>query len=708
MYEELLLVGNPNVGKTSVFNRLTRSSEHVGNWHGVTVAEKSKIIQYDDKALKITDLPGLYSLSPYSPEEQISVDKILHDNSSLIIAVCEVGNLQRNLFLLLQLMEAEKNVILVVNMVDELHRKGLNINCGLLSARLNVPVVATSAKYGKSAFEILECVRKYEKHVSYFPCQYLGKLPLSRAEKLVEEYAKQANVPTRWAALRFMSGDALMMDKLHLPEKLVAKNADLTCMREEICSARYAFIEKITDGIIFAEKEKSKRRKKAVGNKTPPQLCFFDKIALNPLFALPVFIVIMLLVFAVTFGPPGRFLSDLLQAAIDKFVYAPVFATLKDSSCPEWLNALICEGIINGMAGITVFLPQIVLLFLFLAVMEDSGYISRLAFMTDGLFGKIGLSGRSAITMLMGFGCSATAVMTTRGLEDENMRRKTAIITPFISCSARLPVYMTIGGYFFSAGNWLVIFFLYLLGAAVAFCAAAVMEKMFASLKSGKPSFIMEMPPYRMPTIERVFQIIKNNIKAFLIKVGTTIFSLNVIVWILSNFSFTSGYGAGEDSIMVTIGKAAAFIFKPLGFGSWQAVTALLSGFVAKEAVVTSIESLGGVSALFGGATAGLDAFCFMIFTLLYVPCIATVAALFKETGIKWTLAGMGVQLVTAYLLALAARLAGLLYMLYPGVAIAAAIIAACSVIAAVLIVRYGKKRCGECCNCGALCQKNK
>ena len=371
-----------------------------------------------------------------------------------------------------------------------------------------------------------------------------------------------------------------------------------------------------------------------------------------------------------------------------------------------WLADLVCEGIINGLSGIVVFLPQIVLLFFFLAMMEDSGYVARVAFMTDGLFGKIGLSGKSAITLLMGFGCSATAVLTSRGLEDENMRKKTALITPFMSCSARLPVYLTIGGAFFAA-NWLVIFFLYLLGACTAVIFAAVMEKYIPALKSGRPAFIMEMPPYRIPTAERVFQILAANAAVFLVKVGTVIFALDVIVWVLSNFSLTDGYGGAGDSIMTVVGKAVAVLFEPLGFGSWQAVTSLLSGFVAKEAVVGAIQSLGGVEILFAGDTAPADAAAFMVFTLLYVPCAATISALIKEVGLKWTLVGAGVQMVTAYIAAFVVRSAVLFTMRAPGLAAAFAVIAAFTAVAAVL-TRADKCCAVGCRLCDRKCKKSK
>ena len=428
---------------------------------------------------------------------------------------------------------------------------------------------------------------------------------------------------------------------------------------------------------------------------------------LNKFLALPVFFAVVLTVFFITFGLIGPRASALIERFISVCVSSPAQAWLKSLSAPDWVIGLICDGIIAGVGGIMVFLPQILLLFFFLAVMEDSGYVSRVAFMTDGLFEKIGLSGKSAFTLLMGFGCSATAVLTSRGLEDEKMRKKTAILTPFMSCSARLPVYSTIASAYFARGNFLVIFGLYVLGVVVALVLAVIMERCTKRLKSGKPSFIMEMPPYRFPTIERIAQILWVNLKTFLFKVGTTIFALSVIMWILSNFSLTGGYGSDSDSIMMTVGKLLAFAFKPLGFGSWKAVTALMGGVVAKEVVISTVESLGGVSALFSGEYAAVDALSFMIFTLLYVPCIATVAALVREVGAKWAAFGVILQLVTAYIVTLLIRSVVILFLTNAGLAAGICVVALISIISLLMILsKKNKSDCrGECAFCWKNCQ---
>lgn len=428
-----------------------------------------------------------------------------------------------------------------------------------------------------------------------------------------------------------------------------------------------------------------------------------DKVVLNKYLALPIFLALMCLIFFVTFGLIGNWLSNLLDFLITKFIYKPVTNGLTSINSPLWIVNLVGEGVILGVLGVLKFLPQVVLLFFFLALMEDSGYISRVAFMTDGLFRKIGLSGRSVFTMLMGFGCSATAVLTARGLEDDTMRKKTVILTPFMSCSARLPVYTVVAGAFFASGKFLVIFGLYILGAAVSLLLAVIFEKWVKNLKSGKLSFIMEMPPYRIPTFERVMQIIFHNAKVFIVKVGTVVFALNVIVWILSNFSFTQGYTAGgENSILALFSGFIAPVFTPLGFGNWRAVTSLLSGFVAKEVVVSSIESLGGVGAVFTGEYASLSALTFLVYTLLYIPCIATFSAEIKEVGVKWALFGLVLQLAVAYVVALLFHTAGLAFIINPGITVGVIVVALIAVVCVAVLINRIKNR-GKCsCGCGS------
>lgn len=722
----IALVGNPNVGKTSLYNKITRSFNHVGNWHGVTVAEVSKTINYDGEEVAVSDLPGLYGLSVYSGEEAIARDAVLFNDYDAVVCVCEVNNLSRNLYLALQLIEAEVPVVVAVNMIDELEAAHKAFDAAKLESALGVPVVAVSAKRRSCVSVLMKAAveRAKSKKPNGMELDYLKNLPLARVKNIVSDRATKAGLKENYAAIKLIEKDVFTAEKCALSAIEQAKIDALGDFADEVAALRYGFIDKATDGVIGADErffQKRKRREKTntftdfddkSGKKRVPTDVLraksrfdsrsgkIDKIVLNKFLALPIFFLAMFSVIAITFGVVGNRLADLLSDVIEKFVYTPVSLWLGNAGAPEWVVGLIGDGIINGVGGVLVFLPQIVLLFFFLALMEDSGYVSRVAFMTDGFFRKIGLSGRSVFTMLTGVGCSATAVLTARGLEDETMRKKTVILTPFISCSARLPVYTAIASAFFARGKILLVFSLYLLGAAVSIVAAAVMEKCTKRLKSGKLSFIMEMPPYRFPTVTRVFQLIAHNCKVFLVKVGTVIFAFNTIVWILSNFSLVGGFtGKADQSILATFSGLIAPFFAPLGFGNWQAVTALTGGFVAKEMVVSIIESLGGVEVIFTSAYPSVSAVAFAVYTLLYLPCVATIGAELKEVGWKWTAFGVALQSVVAYLCALTVRLVGVALALNAGLTIGIAVAAIAFAVAALTAVNVyrGKKRCFGC-----------
>lgn len=710
------LVGNPNVGKTSLYNRITGSLEHVGNWHGVTVAEVSKSVHHGDCSVNVIDLPGLYSLSVYSPEEGISRDRILSGESNLIINICEVNNLTRNLYLTLQLLELGVPVLLAVNMMDELYKRGKTLDCKKIENALGIPVVPVSAKRKEDAALLIDKSIEYIKSSSraHTSLPYQDKLPLGKVSAIIGDKASEAGFGAKYAAIKVLERDGFVIEKLGLTEEQIAAVDALGDTQAMLAGVRYEFISHICEGVFTdSESDPAKKTRKKAGSHG---LGFsrIDKVVLNKYAALPIFFLVMALIFFVTFGLIGNFFTWLLELGIEKLLYNPITRGLTKVDCPQWIIGLLGDGIINGVGGILVFLPQIVLLFFFLALLEDSGYISRVAFMTDGIFRKIGLSGRSAFTMLMGFGCSATAVLTARGLEDDTMRKKTVLLTPFMSCSARLPVYSAIAAAFFAGGKPFVIFGMYILGAAVSLTLAAIFEKCVKPLKSGKLSFIMEMPPYRFPTAERVGQIIWHNTKAFLVRVGTMIFALNVIVWVLANFSFTAGYTVGKEakSILETFSGWIAPVFAPLGFGNWKAVTSLIGGLVAKEVVISTIDSLGGVEAIFLGAHPSLSALAFMTFTLLYVPCVATLAAIRKEIGVKWMFFSLVLQICVAYLVSLAVYGIGLVYYAHKGVFIGAIIVAAVVLVCVCVLVSVirgrGKHKCPYCSNSCAGCTKGK
>ena len=448
MEYNIALVGNPNVGKTSLYNRITHSLEHVGNWHGVTVSQVSKKILYDHKSVNIVDLPGLYSLSVYSMEEGITRDNVLSENNDLIVSVCEVNNLARNLYLTLQLLELNLPVVLVVNMMDELKKQGKVLNYRKIETFLKLPIIPMSAKYHSDVHLLMDVSIEYieEFKGNRVQLSYLDKLPLDKVEEIIGENAQKAGFQPRWSAIKVLENDDFVFEKLALSEEQLAKIKELGDWQARVAQARYEFIDVITDGAVSKAVEdehhemhehthhnvpletgevkeiednngKHKRHHDHHKNKNQQYMKAYsriDKVVLNKYLALPVFLLIMCAIFFVTFGFLGTWLSDLLDLFFSECIYTPVVAWLTDIETPLWIVNLVGEGIIMGVSGVLVFLPQVVLLFFFLALMEDSGYISRVAFMTDGLFRKIGLSGRSVFTMLMGFGCSATADLRTR------------------------------------------------------------------------------------------------------------------------------------------------------------------------------------------------------------------------------------------------------------------------------------------------------
>ncbi len=678
------LCGNPNVGKTSLYNRLTHSSQHVGNWHGVTVGKAQKKVKVDEDEIEIVDLPGLYSLSVYSYEESISRDEILSGKNDLIINVCEANNLARNLYLTLQLLELNVPVILVVNMIDELNKRGLKFNAKKLENRLHIPVLTVSAKYKFNADRLLKTGIEYlrSNKKTYTDLSYLNKLPIKQTEDILAENIRKCGFDSRYASIKTLENDEYVIEKLNPTAR--QKSRLVGDLRSEIAKLRYEYIDEIIGGLITEERA-AKTAAHIADN--------LDKIMLNKFTALPIFLLIMSGIFWVTFGFCGKFLTNCLENAIG--LVSDAVRCGIEGKVPEWIKGLICTGIIDGVGSVLAFLPQIVIMFFFLALLEDSGYISRVAFMTDGMFRRIGLSGRAAFTMIMGLGCSATAVMTARGLEDEMMRKKTVILTPFMSCSARLPVYTSIAAAFFTSGNVPIIFGLYLLGVLTVIALAAAMEK--TPLKSGEASFVMEMPRYRMPTVTRIMQILLHNEKNFIVKVGTVVLALNVIVWILGNFSFTKGFVAmgNGDSIMEQFCSFIAPVFAPLGFGNWRAVTALVSGLAAKEVVISTITSLGGME-IFPDS---LAAIAFMVYTLLYVPCIATLSAIRKEAGTRWMIFGLLLQLTVAYFAAFAVRMILLAFSrgIFMGLSVLLFIIVVLILLSMSIEVIFKERKCVRC-----------
>lgn len=616
---KIALCGNPNVGKTTLFNRLTRSDEPVGNWHGVTVDVRTKRLVRD---VYISDLPGAYSLSARTAEEGITRDNILFGDYDVIVYVAEANNLRRNLYMFMQLAELNKNVVLAVNMMDEARGK---IDLSLLSERLGTPVIGTSVKDKNPKAAILDAAAQAINRKPKMPDYAYGP-QVQGLCAAINLSGANSGLTKQFAALKVMERDEYIA-------KLVGHNiagcaACGGCDTDMPARLRYGYIDKILSGA-------------AQSVSVPKSTLKIDKVALGKL-ALPLFLLVMTAVFFITFEL-GKPISDLLAGLIERAQSAVLQADM-----PPWVSSLFADGIVGGVGAVLAFLPQVVLIFLLTALLQDSGYMSRVAFLTDDFFKKFGLNGRAAFSVVLGLGCSATAVLTTRGISGEGARRRAAFATPFCPCSARLAVFTAISAYFSLSG--LVVAAMYILG----FVAALAVLKVMQALSHGESvddELIMEMPPYRIPSVKRVLSVVWHNVLSFLSRVGSVVLCVSVIMWVLCNFSVSDGFTGGvENSIMSTLCGFIAPIFAPLGFGSWRASAALISGVAAKEAAVSVISSLGGMDAVFGTRAAAVS---FMIFTCLYVPCVATLSAIAKENGIKSALLSVCVHTLVAYVCAL-------------------------------------------------------
>ncbi len=659
---KLALVGNPNCGKTTLFNALTGSNQYVGNWPGVTVEKKEGRAQVDGQPVTIVDLPGIYSLSPYSMEEIVARDFIVGEHPDCIIDIVDATNIERNLYLTVQLIELERPMVLALNFMDEVEKQGDRIDVDALSRKLGIPVVPVTARTGVNIDELLRIAhRQIHVGVTMEPDDlydgYTHEIH-HRVGELIHDLAYPAGIPAHWAAIKLLEGDKLVERALALDEKTrervdaVAREYesayDLGDRETLIADSRYRFIQQVVDGTV------TKGRK-------PGELTLSDKIdgiVTNKVLAIPVFLATMLCMFALTFGP-GQRLSDLVEVFIGDYLAAGVSGLLAAAGTAPWVESLVVDGIIGGVGGVLVFLPQIALLFLFLSFLEDSGYMARAAFIMDRLLRRFGLSGKAFIPMLMGFGCTVPAVMGARTMENDKDRRMTIMLVPFMSCSARLPVYGLLTAAFFPQYAGLVVFFLYVLGLACAILSGILLKK--AVFRGDPAPFLLELPPYRLPTLKNIGLHVWEKVRGFLVKAGTLILAMSVLLWFLQSFGPGLSMVDNEaDSLLGVIGTGLAPVFAPLGFGTWQAAVALLTGLIAKEMVVSSMSLFYGFSltasgAVVAGALAGTfatpaAALAFLVFVLLYVPCVAAVATIYREmNSLKWTLASIGWQLVWAW-----------------------------------------------------------
>ena len=631
------LIGNQNCGKTTLFNQLTGANQHVGNFPGVTVDQKVGEIK-EHKNCSVVDLPGIYSLRPYTSEEIVTRDFLINEKPDAIINIVDATNIERNLYLTLQLLEMQIPMVLALNMMDEVRNNGGSIDVMGMSEKLGIPVVPISAVKAEGISELVEkVIRTAEKKKYPKITDFCEKGPVHRcihaAAHLVEPFAKDLGISPRFAATKVVENDVEIIKKLNfsrnefemMQHSIEEMEADHKMDRNAaLADMRYTFIEKVCKDTVKHPKE-SKEHKRSEK---------IDKVLTNKYLAIPMFLAIMMLIFYLTFGLIGAWLSDLLSLGIEQIT------DICDKGLTAYginpvVHSLIIDGVFAGVGSVLSFLPVIVVLFFFLSILEDSGYMARIAFVMDKLLRKIGLSGRSFVPMLIGFGCTVPAVMATRTLSSDRDRKMTIMLTPFISCSAKIPVYSVFAMAFFKDHAALVMMALYVTGIVVSILVALILK---GTVFSGKPvPFVMELPNYRLPSVKSVLQLMWDKAKDFLQRAFTIIFVATIIIWFLQTFDTRLNVVTDSaNSLLAVLGRWVAPIFTPLGFGDWRISTSLITGFTAKEAVVSTMSVLCGTSMsnlpqTLGSFFTPLSAVSFLVFTLLYTPCVAAIAAIRRE-----------------------------------------------------------------------------
>ncbi len=656
------LVGNQNSGKTTLFNQLTGSNQHVGNFPGVTVDRKDGAIRgYPDTL--ITDLPGIYSMSPYSSEEMVSRDFVLNEKPKAIINIVDVTNIERNLYLTMQLLEMDVPMVVALNMMDELTGNGGTVDVNRMEHMLGVPVVPISASKNAGVDELVRHavhIAKYQEkpvHQDFCGASDNGGAvhrALHGVGHLIEDHTAEKGLPRRFTADKLIEGDDSIAEKLGLDqnEKEMLEHIVLQMEKERgldrsaaIADMRYAFIEKVCSACVIKPKESREHMRSQK----------LDRIFTGKYTAIPVFIGIMFLVFYLTFFLIGPFLQDLLAEGIEE-LQVLAEAAMEKGRVNAAIRSLVTGGIFEGVGSVLSFLPIIVTLFLFLSLLEDSGYVARVAFFMDKLLRRIGLSGRSIVPMLIGFGCTVPAVMSTRTLPSARDRKLTILLTPFMSCTAKLPIYGFIVNAFFPEHAWLIITGVYLLGILTGICAALIYKKLIFTGEA--VPFVMELPNYRMPSLKNVLLLMWEKAKDFLQRAFSVILIATIVVWFLQSFDFRFNLVTDSGSSMLAaISGFLVPLFKPVGLGDWRIVTSLISGFMAKESVVTIMQVLfgtkEGMKAIIGTSTAA----ALLVFSLLYTPCVAAVASIRRELGNKWAVFVVLWQCTLAWIAALIIRL---------------------------------------------------
>ena len=661
------LAGNQNCGKTTLFNQLTGSNQHVGNFPGVTVDRKSGSI-LDHANTEVTDLPGVYSLSPYTAEEIVSRQFILEEKPTGIINIVDATNIERNLYLTLQLMELDVPMVLALNMMDEVRGNGGSIRVNAMEQLLGIPVVPISAAKNEGIDELVD----HALHVAQYQekpgrtdfCderEHKGSVHrcLHGIMHLIWDHAEAAGIPVRFAASKLVEGDNMVLEALQLSENEKEMLEHIIPQMETergidraaaIADMRFDFIHALCDETVIKPKESREHvRSRKI-----------DRILTGKFTAIPAFIAIMALIFWLTFNVIGGWLQRLLEAGIDRLC-AAADAAMNSAGVNPVIHSLIIDGVFGGVGSVLSFLPIIVVLFFFLSMLEDSGYMARVAFVMDKLLRKIGLSGRSIVPLLIGFGCSVPAVMSTRTLSSERDRKMTILLTPFMSCPAKIPVYAFFTAAFFPGHGGLIMVGLYLLGIIVGILVALLSK---STVFRGEPvPFVMELPNYRMPGAKNVGHLLWDKAKDFLQRAFTVIFIASLVVWFLQTFSFRlSVVENSQDSILASVAGLIAPVFRLQGFGDWRIVTALIAGFIAKESVVSTLSVLLGTAAI-SSFLDPLSALSLLVFALLYTPCIAAIASVKRELGRKWAVSVVVLQCAVAWVMALIVRAVGILLM---------------------------------------------
>lgn len=656
------LVGNQNCGKTTLFNQLTGANQHVGNFPGVTVDRKDGAIKgYSDT--NVTDLPGIYSMSPYSSEEIVSRNFVLQDHPTAIINIVDATNIERNLYLTMQLLEMDIPMVVALNMMDEVTSNHGAINVNLMEELLGVPVIPISAAKNEGVEELV----KHALHIAKYQERPMRQDFCDKKDHdgsvhrcihavihLIEDHAEKADIPVRFAATKAIEGDLLILKQLKLDENEKEMLEHIVCQMETergvdrsaaIADMRFDFIERLCEQAVVKPKESKERIRSEK----------IDRIFTGKYTAIPCFIAIMAAVFYLTFNVIGAWLQNILQLGIDA-IADMVGKGLKAAQMNDALYSLIMDGIFTGVGSVLSFLPIIVTLFFFLSLMEDSGYIARVAFVMDKLLRKIGLSGKSIVPLLIGFGCTVPAVMATRTLTSERDRKMTILLTPFMSCTAKLPIYSFFVSVFFPGRGGLIMTGLYLFGIVMGILVAFLYR---ATLFEGEPvPFVMELPNYRLPGVRNVGQLLWEKAKDFLQKAFSVILVATVVVWFLQSFNLRLNMVSdSSDSMLAMIAQIFVPILTPLGLGDWRIATALISGVMAKESVVSTLEVLfsGSISTVLSPLTAG----SLLVFSLLYTPCIAAIASVKRELGSKWAVSMVIWQCIVAWVAAFAVYLIG-------------------------------------------------